>query len=78
MAEQLAGNLTPRRRSYYPWKEWTNGNTWKARAGEDFTCSAPSFQTALHQRARLCKMRVVTGSPEPGVVEFQFEALADA
>jgi hypothetical protein len=62
----------PRRRRYYPWTEWVDGNTWRAVEGEDFTCSVNNFQTALHQRARLESMTVETGSPERGIVEFRF------
>jgi hypothetical protein len=62
----------PRRRRFYPWDLWTDGAVWKAEEGKDFTCSVQNFQTALHQRARLEKMKVETGSPEPGIVEFQF------
>jgi hypothetical protein len=62
----------PRRRRYYPWEQWTDGTTWRAKQGEDFTVTPASFQTALHQRARLEGMYVETGSPEKGIVEFKF------
>ena len=72
MAERLDNVERPRRRRFYDWEKWTDGKTWSAVAGEDFTCSANNFQTALHQRARLQGMTVETGSPEPGIVEFRF------
>jgi hypothetical protein len=72
MAERIEGATEPRKRRWYPWREWTDGTVWRAIAGVDFTCSAPSFQTALHQRARHEGLDVSTGSPEPGIVEFQF------
>lgn len=72
MAERVEGALEPRRRSWYPWKEWTDGCVWRATEGKDFSCSPASFQTALHLRARQQGMTVSTGSPEPGIVEFQF------
>jgi hypothetical protein len=72
MAERLEGVGKPRRRTYYPWGLWTDGATWRAVEGEDFTVSASSFQTSLHLRARQQGLRVETGSPEKGVVEFRF------
>jgi hypothetical protein len=71
MAERV-DTARPRKRKYYNWDAWTDGSTWSATEGEDFTCSTANFQTALHQRARLEKMNVETGSPEPGKVEFRF------
>jgi len=72
MAERVDGALEPRRRRWYPWSEWTDGAVWRAREGEDFSCSPASFQTALHLRARQQGLSVSTGSPEPGIIEFQF------
>ena len=71
MAERLEVDR-PRRRTFYPWGQWTDGAVWRARLGEDFTCDPHHFQTALHQRARQEGMIVETGTPEPGVVEFVF------
>jgi hypothetical protein len=72
MAERVEGASGPRRRRWYDWEKWTDGSVWRAKEGEDFTCSPQSFQTALHQRARQQHLDVTTGSPEPGTVEFQF------
>jgi hypothetical protein len=72
MAERLEGVDRPRRKRFYDWARWTDGATWQAREGEDFTCSRTNFQVALHQRARLQNMTVETGTPEPGIVEFRF------
>jgi hypothetical protein len=72
MAERVEGATEPRRRRWYPWDLWTDGSVWSAKKNEDFNCSPASFQTALHLRARQQGLSVVTGSPEPGVVEFQF------
>jgi hypothetical protein len=72
MAERVEGATEPRRRRWYPWQEWTDGSVWSAKKDKDFNCSPASFQTALHLRARQQGLSVVTGSPEPGVVEFQF------
>jgi hypothetical protein len=72
MAERVQGAEGPRRRRWYPWDKWTDGSVWRATQTEDFTCSPSSFQTALHQRARQQGLDVTTGSPEPGIVEFQF------
>ena len=70
MAEVVEG--PPRRRTFYPWESWMDGQTHRAKSGEDYTCSDVQFQNALHQRARATKKKVTTGSPERGVVEFQF------
>jgi hypothetical protein len=72
VAQRLAGTERPRRRTYYPWPQWTDGAVWRAKKGEDFTCDTHHFQTALHQRARLIGMTVETGTPEKDVVEFVF------
>ena len=72
MAERLQDAQRPRRRTFYPWAEWTDGSVWRALKGEDFTCDVNHFQTALHQRARQEGKQVETGSPEKDVVEFRF------
>jgi hypothetical protein len=77
MAERLEDVERPRRRRFYPWEEWTDGATWSARQGVDFTCSPMNFQVALHQRARLEHKTVETGSPEKGIVEFRFTKKAE-
>jgi hypothetical protein len=71
VAQQIESEK-PRRRMFYPWEEWTNGSTWSATRGDDFTCTVLGFQNALHQRARAYGMKVTTGSPRPDVVEFRF------
>jgi hypothetical protein len=72
MAEQIEAEK-PGRRMFYPWAEWMNGSTWRARRGIDFTVTVQGFQNALHQRARSCNnMKVITGSPSEDVVEFRF------
>ena len=40
------------RKRLYPWDEWTDGRTWKATSGKDFTTPAESFRTTLHSHAR--------------------------
>lgn len=77
MAERVNDALAPRRRRFYPWEKWTDGSVWRAKQGEDFTCNPASFQTALHLRARQEGKSVVTGSPEEGIVEFQFSTKAN-
>jgi hypothetical protein len=72
MAKRVKGATEPRRRRFYPWQDWTDGTVWSAKEGEDFTCNPASFQTALHLRARQQGLIVSTGSPEPGIIEFQF------
>jgi hypothetical protein len=72
MAERVEDVSAPRRRRYYPWDKWTDGSVWRAKQDEDFTCSPASFQTALHLRARQEGLSVATGSPEEGIIEFQF------
>jgi hypothetical protein len=76
LAQQIEAE-SPRRRTFYPWEKWTDGSTWRAKQGEDFTTSIQNFQTALHIRARKEKKKVTTGAPEPGVVEFKFITQAE-
>ncbi|MGA2412685.1 MAG: hypothetical protein ABSG46_20170 [Candidatus Binataceae bacterium] len=73
MAERT-GLEAPRRRTFYPWDDWTDGTTWKAYEGKDFTTTPQNFQTVLHLKARSMPemARVITGSPEKGIVEFRF------
>jgi hypothetical protein len=63
----------PRRRTFYPWHEWTDGRTWRAKKGEDFNIGLNGFQYLLHQKARTLGVKVKTGCPGGDVVEFRFE-----
>ena len=59
------------RGSKYPWKEWTNGQTWLAIKGEDYVCQSGSFRGILRSRAKFQELIVRTRTNKKGIV-FQF------
>jgi hypothetical protein len=73
VAQRIETPRRPRRRTFYPWKDWLDGELWSATRGEDFFLDVKNFQSILHMRARQEGMDVETGSPEKGIVEFQFK-----
>jgi hypothetical protein len=75
MAEKI--DTPPRRRTRYPWHEWTDGSTWRIKQGEDYDISDLQMQGSLHMRARNNNLTVQTASPEAGVIEFQFKRSGD-
>ena len=44
----------------YPWRLWTNGETWRICQGEDFDVEVETMRTGLHNRARNDGLRVKT------------------
>lgn len=45
---------------HYPWHKWTDGSTWIAVPGKDFTCKIQSFVVYLHQYASSKGLKVRT------------------
>ncbi len=59
------------RRPKYPWAQWTDGEWWHAKQGEDFTVAVNSFRSTLANHACKYGLRVVTQQTETGMA-FQF------
>jgi hypothetical protein len=61
----------PRR---YPWPEWTDGDVWEIRRGEDYDVATENMRVTLHMKARdlSCKVRTrsVRGDGEGLVFQF--------
>lgn len=62
----------PARNDKYPWKEWTDGRTRRAKKGIDFDIPVCRFQQKLHVVASKRGMRVHTKSDGTGAILFQF------
>lgn len=61
----------------YPWEEWTDGSTWDAVHGKDFTCEPGSLVVYLYHKATELGMNVRTSirrgeGKKPDHVVFQF------
>lgn len=59
------------RASKYPWDEWSDGNTYLAKEGKDYTCKTISFRDILREHSRREHIRVRTRAHTEGVI-FQF------
>lgn len=60
----------------YPWHEWTSGQTWQIRRGEDYDVSTENMRTNLHVRASQigCKVRTKKlRDPRGEGLVFQFQ-----
>ncbi len=57
----------------YPWHEWSNGEWWKAKSGEDFHVSTRSFKGAIYNHARRHKLRAQVQHLDDGpIVRLRF------
>lgn len=59
----------------YPWTRWTNGRTWVAVKGEDYTIDTYVFQIGLHLHARNHGMTVSTITDGDTII-FRFRSAA--
>ena len=57
--------------THHPWDKWTDGRAWRARRGEDFTCTTCGFRSSLHSIATRRGLKVIV-SDHGDAVEFQF------
>lgn len=72
MAERLKEySFRERGGSKYSWDEWTDGEVWKVKEGEDFECPARNFQAGLFNQAKRKGLKV-RSNREEDVVVFQF------
>ena len=58
--------------SRYPWSEWTDGTPWRAKKGEDFSCSLDGFRAGLYNRAKAMGVKVRARTSGESI-EFQFD-----
>lgn len=75
MATKISDDMiVPRvgRSSTYPWGEWTDGSSWEAEQGKDFTCKVASFTVILHKQAKTLGKKVVLSTTDD-IVRFRFE-----
>lgn len=73
MAEKLQDyDFKARGTNKYPWEEWTDGDIWKIKQGEDFPVKIGSMRSILKIHATRHGFTLKTGSPEDGVLVFQF------
>lgn len=71
MAKEIQpGDLPQDARIKYPWAQWTNGNWWQARRGEDFNGDVESFRSNLYAYTKRHGLKVTTKS-EGDVVAFK-------
>jgi len=57
----------------HKWEEWCNGQTWQAKAGEDFTGEVTTFRQSLYRRAAAHGFSVaIRVSKREGTVTFRF------
>lgn len=47
-------------RTKYPWDQWTNGNWWQARKGEDFNGDLEGFRSNLYAYTKRHGLRAET------------------
>lgn len=55
----------------YPWWQWMDGSTWKARKGKDYHLSSKSFAGGLRRRANKYNLGVTIEAYEDFVI-FRF------
>ncbi|SCF06433.1 hypothetical protein [Micromonospora mirobrigensis] len=55
-------------RGAYPWKEWTDGETWQLERGKDYTITDEAMRAQAYSYACRNGMVVRTGVTEEGVV----------
>lgn len=69
MAQAIKG--FSKKRFKYDWKRWTDGRTYRAVKGVDFSCDPTGFGSTLYSKAHLLGIRVKV-SVLDDAVEFQF------
>ena len=61
------------RQSRYPWSDWTNGQIWQARAGQDFESNIKTFVQGLYAYGKRHGLKVeVRTDPTNDVAVFRF------
>jgi hypothetical protein len=63
----------------YPWEGpegWANGQPWEIHAGDDYTCTDDGMRAVVYKRGWRTKVSVTTEITEPGIIRFQFQAVA--
>lgn len=63
------------RQSRYPWDQWTNGQIWQVREGDDFESNLKTFVQGLYAYGKRHGLKVeVRTDPANGIAAFRFVA----
>jgi len=61
------------RQSRYPWSDWTNGQIWQVRSGQDFESNIKTFVQGLYAYGKRHGLKVeVRTDPQNDVAVFRF------
>lgn len=72
-------SISRTRQSKYPWSEWTDGEIWQVRKGEDFTSDVKTFVQGLYAYAKRHDMKVeVRTDADNDIAAFRFIAGAQS
>jgi hypothetical protein len=74
MAEPLESLPDRRRKAKYPWSEWTDGQPWRIRRGEDFKVPLGSMARAIYLHAQKNELRVRVVEERGDSLAFQFSS----
>jgi hypothetical protein len=77
MAEPLDSLPARRRQAKYPWSEWTDGQPWRIRRGEDFKVPLGSMARAIYLHAQKNDLRVRVVEEQGDALAFQFTESAE-
>ncbi len=69
MAQRLRTDLE--QRISYPWDDWTDGDSWQARAGIDFGATPANFRNHIYTKASDLGMKA-TVRIKGDLVSFRF------
>lgn len=75
MAEVLTEwpSIVRTRQSRYPWSDWTNGQIWKVKEGEDFESNLKTFVQGLYAYGKRHGLKVeVRTDPNAGIAAFRY------
>lgn len=65
--------ITRTRQSRYPWSEWTNGQIWQVKAGEDFESNIKTFVQGLYAYGKRHGLKVeVRTDMDNDIAAFRF------
>lgn len=75
MAEVLTEwpSIVRTRQSRYPWSDWTNGQIWKVKEGDDFESNLKTFVQGLYAYGKRHGLKVeVRTDPTAGIAAFRY------
>lgn len=66
-------SISRTRTSKYPWAQWTNGEIWQVKTGEDFESNVKTFVQGLYAYAKRHDMKVeVRTDADNEIAAFRF------